>query len=362
MAGLQEYKCPCCGGAIAFDSSLQKMKCPFCDTEFEMQTLLDYDKELSADNQDDMNWNSDSVESWMAGEDENMRVYVCKSCGGTIVGDENMAASSCPFCDNPIVVMGQVAGELKPDYIIPFKLDKEAAKAKLKEHFKGKKLLPKVFSSQNHLDEIKGIYVPYWLFDSKAVAKTRYRGTKTTHWTDKENSYTKVSYYAIMRAGDLEFKHVPVDGSTKMDDALMESLEPYDFKDAVPFQTAYFAGYLADRYDVDAQASIDRANQRVRNQTEVAFRNTVTGYDSVTYEGGNIKLAEGSTHYAMYPVWLLNTTWKGEKYVFAMNGQTGKFVGNLPADKSLVTKYFWLTTLIATAAIFAVLALFWLIF
>lgn len=56
MAVLQEYKCPCCGGAIAFDSSLQKMKCPFCDTEFEMETLAGYDAELKNDQADDMQW------------------------------------------------------------------------------------------------------------------------------------------------------------------------------------------------------------------------------------------------------------------------------------------------------------------
>ena len=59
---------------------------------------------------------------------------------------------------------------LRPDLIIPFKLDKKAAKAKLQEHLKGKTLLPRVFRSQNHIDEIKGVYVPFWLFDSDADA------------------------------------------------------------------------------------------------------------------------------------------------------------------------------------------------
>ena len=54
MAVLQEYKCPCCGGAIAFDAGLQKMKCPFCDTEFEMEALAAYDSELQNEVPDDM--------------------------------------------------------------------------------------------------------------------------------------------------------------------------------------------------------------------------------------------------------------------------------------------------------------------
>ena len=56
MAVLQEYKCPCCGGAIAFDSGSQRMKCPYCDTEFEMEVLAAYDSELQNETPDDLQW------------------------------------------------------------------------------------------------------------------------------------------------------------------------------------------------------------------------------------------------------------------------------------------------------------------
>ena len=66
MAVIQEYKCPCCGGAIAFDSTIQKMKCPYCDTEFEMETLADYDKELKSEQPDDMfPVRNGRMEKWM---------------------------------------------------------------------------------------------------------------------------------------------------------------------------------------------------------------------------------------------------------------------------------------------------------
>ena len=170
MAGLQEYKCPCCGGAIAFDSKIQKMKCPYCDTEFEMDALKGYDAELQNEQTDDMEWDTSAGSEWQEGETDGLRTYVCKSCGGEIVGDANMAATSCPFCDNPIIMMGQFAGALKPDLVIPFKLDKKAAKEGLKKHLTGKRLLPKIFKDQNHIDEIKGVYVPFWLFDTNVDA------------------------------------------------------------------------------------------------------------------------------------------------------------------------------------------------
>ncbi len=361
MAVLQEYKCPCCGGAIAFDSKLQKMKCPYCDTEFEMETLVSYDDVLKTEQADQMQWQTMAGGDWQAGESEGLCVYVCRSCGGEIVADETTGASTCPYCDNPIVMMGQFAGELKPDYVIPFKLDKKAAIAALNRHYGGKKLLPKVFKDQNHIEQVKGVYVPVWLFDADAHAQIRYKATKTRTWSDSRYNYTEDSYYLISRSGSIGFERVPVDGSSKMDDTLMESIEPYRFADAVDFQTAYLAGYLADKYDVDAQTSIERANERIKKSTEQAFAKTVNGYDSVVPENTSVRLENGIGKYALYPVWLLNTDWKGKKYTFAMNGQTGKLVGDLPLDKAAARRMQLGLTALITAAAFALSWLIWLI-
>ena len=355
MAALLEYKCPCCSGKIEFDPSLQKMKCPYCDTEFDMETLTQYDNELSNDKPDQMTWEGGAGTEWQPGETEGMRVYSCNTCGGEVIGDETLAATSCPYCGNPIVMMGQFRGDLKPDLVIPFKLDKNAAKAGLEGHLKGKRLLPKVFKDQNHIDEIKGVYVPFWLFDADADANIRYRATRVRTWSDRNYNYTETSFFNVTRAGNIGFDKVPVDGASKMEDDLMESIEPFDYKDAVDFQTAYLAGYLADRYDVTAEQSVDRANERIKKSTESAFADTVTGYASVTPESSSIRLSNGKTKYALLPVWVLNTTWNGQKYTFAMNGQTGKFVGDLPMDKSIYRK--WLLGLTAGigAAVFAVI-------
>ena len=96
MSVLQQYKCPCCDGAIEFDVSAQKMKCPYCSTEFEMETLASYDEELKNDKPDDMKWETNAGSEWQDGEADNLRSYVCKSCGGEIVGDDTTAATSCP--------------------------------------------------------------------------------------------------------------------------------------------------------------------------------------------------------------------------------------------------------------------------
>lgn len=361
MAELQEYKCPCCGGAIAFDSTLQKMKCPFCGTEFEVETLKEYDEGLKNESEENMNWETAAGGQWQEGERSGLRSYVCKFCGGEIVGDDTLAATSCPFCDSPIVMKGQFSGDLRPDYVIPFKLDKKAAKDGLKKHLEGKRLLPKIFMDQNHIDEIKGVYVPFWLFDTDVDANIRFRATKTRMWSDSNYDYTEISHYMVQRGGSVGFAHVPVDGSSKMADDLMESIEPFDFSEAVPFQTAYLAGYLADRYDVTAEESVKRANERVKKSTEEAFEDTVKGYSSVTTESSSVQFRGGTAKYALYPVWLLNTTWNGERYTFAMNGQTGKFVGNLPVDKAAAIRWMLGLTAVCSAVAYGVARLLWLI-
>ena len=361
MSTLLDYKCPCCGGAIEFNTTAQKTKCPYCDTEFEMEALREYDQVLQDDAPDEMNWETNAGCEWQ-GEDENFVTYICQSCAGEIICDKTTAVTSCPYCGNPVVMAGNLSGTLKPDYIIPFKFDKNAAKNGYFNHIKGKKLLPKIFKDANHIDEIKGMYVPVWLFDAGANASIRYRATRVRHWSDSNYNYTETKYYAILRGGNIAFERVPVDGSEKMDDALMESIEPYNFNEAVDFQTAYMAGYLADKYDVTAEESIGRANQRIKTSTEQAFRSTVQGYTTVMAENSNIRLNNGKAKYALYPVWILNTTYKDQKYTFAMNGQTGKFVGDLPCDMGLFRKYLFTIGGIASAAAFALSWLAYLIF
>ena len=166
MSDLREYKCPACGGAMEFDSGSQKMKCPFCDTEVSIEEFEQEQKK----NPEETRWEAGNGAQWKEDEISGMAVYSCQSCGGEITADKTTGATTCPFCGNRVVLKGQFEGELRPDYIIPFKLDKKAAKAAYYKHLEKKSFLPKVFSFENHIDEIVGVYVPFWLFDVDAQA------------------------------------------------------------------------------------------------------------------------------------------------------------------------------------------------
>lgn len=222
MSDLREYKCPACGGAMEFDSGSQKMKCPFCDTEVSIEEFEQEQKK----NPEETRWEAGNGAQWKEDEISGMAVYSCQSCGGEITADKTTGATTCPFCGNRVVLKGQFEGELRPDYIIPFKLDKKAAKAAYYKHLEKKSFLPKVFSFENHIDEIVGVYVPFWLFDVDAQAYMTYNAERIRTWRQGNKEHTEHEYYHVDRAGGIEFEHVPTDCSRKMDDALMEAIEP----------------------------------------------------------------------------------------------------------------------------------------
>ena len=350
MSEFKDYKCPNCGGALNFDSKLQKMKCPYCESVFEIEQFQQMDEGLNTNEdtnegqfQSQYSQGDGSQEtasqgqtSWREEELEGMRVYLCRSCGAEIIGNETMGASTCPYCGNQIVIKEVFSGDLRPDYVIPFKLDKKEALNRLQGYLNGKKLLPPIFKDQHHIEEIKAMYVPYWLFDATAHADMRYETMKMTgSWTRGDYRYEEFSHFEVIRRGNMDFQYVPMDGSKRMPDDLMESLEPYDMKDAVDFQTAYLAGYLADRYDVTQEESVGRIKQRVENSVHDVLEDTVRQFGSIQRREGRVDVKQTNVKYALFPVWLLNTSWNGQIYTFAMNGQTGRFIGNLPVDEKL---------------------------
>ena len=154
----------------------------------------------------------------------------------------------------------------------------------------------------------------------------------------------------------MNFERIPVDGSVKMDDAFMESIEPFDYNEMVPFATGYMAGYLADKYDVDADAAVLRADERINKSAELCLAQTVNGYDSVQPENdcAFVKGASG-VHYAMVPVWILTTRYKDTPYTFMMNGQTGEVVGSLPIDESKLRNRMLMAFVITVVIAFGVL-------
>ena len=160
--------------------------------------------------------------------------------------------------------------------------------------------------------------------------------------TRREGDYdvTDTQHYLVRRAGSVTFKKIPVDASSKMPDENMDSIEPFDYQALKPFSNAYLPGFLADQYDVSVEQSASRADTRCKASCESALRSTVTGYTTCTPETQTVRIRRGQVQYALLPVWMLHTKWKGKDYLFSMNGQTGKLTGDLPVSWGRFWAYF----------------------
>ena len=278
-----------------------------------------------------------------------MITFKCKMCGGDLSFEPGASVAECPYCGNQAIIAQSFEGIYRPEVVIPFAVDKGQATAKLQEFVKGKKLLPKSFTENNRIEKVTGLYVPFWLYSCHAKGAVTFEGVKTKHWEDSRYKYEKEDHYHVVRRGEMDFRRIPADASSQMDDAMMDSLEPYDFSKAVSYDAAYFSGYLADRYDVKQKEAQPRANDRVENTFQSKMREAVDGYTSVTQKSKSIQLSNAKAEYAMLPVWMMSTKYEDRIYSFGINGQSGKMVGSLPVDKGKYFKYMGLAAVIALA-------------
>lgn len=352
------YQCPACTGPLHYSAKSGKLACDYCGSSFDVAEIeaLYARKEAeaaaakqAADAKAEAaqaakaeaaeaaaasgGWDTSDLSRDWGAEVDGLRVYSCPSCGAELICDQSTAATACPYCGNPAIVPGQFSGALRPDYILPFRLSKDDAVQALRAHYKGKPFLPRSFTSANHIEQIQGVYVPFWLFDGGAEGAASYRASNTNVFETGDYEITETRHYHVVRAGSLAFEKIPVDASSKMPDDHMDSIEPFDYAQLRPFSTAYLPGYLADKYDVTIDDSRDRADTRCRETLAQALRDTVTGYGACVTEREDIALRRGKVHYALLPVWMLSTKWRGQDFLFAMNGQTGKLVGDLPTDR-----------------------------
>lgn len=348
------YQCPACTGPLHFESSSGKLECEFCGSRYDTAEIeaLYRDKDTQAaaafdptqpdipSEAEETPWDDSDLSTDWGNQATHLRAYVCPSCGAELLCDTTTAATSCPYCGNPTIIPGQLTGTLKPDYIIPFQLSKDDAVRALKKHYKGKILLPRAFTNSNHIEEIKGIYVPFWLFDGEASGSIACHATRIHSYRHGDYEITETDHFDVHRSGCLQFENIPVDASKKMPDAYMDSIEPFDYSQLKPFSSAYLPGYLADKYDVSVAESRQRADCRCSDSLVCALERSITGYATCVTTAKQIHLKRGKVHYALLPVWMLNTRWNGKNFLFAMNGQTGKIVGNLPVSFKRVALLF----------------------
>lgn len=332
---ITNYQCPNCTAPLHFSEASGLLECDYCGSSFTVEAV---EEMYSAQNESasaatQAAETQEQTTQWDE-ERDNIRPYSCPSCGAELILPAETAASCCPYCGNPTIVPGKLSGARRPDYVIPFKMNKAAAVAALKKHYQGKPLLPRAFSSENHIEQIQGVYVPFWLMDATASGEMDFQATRVFHHSTAKENITETDHFLVRRGGSQSFRRVPADASQRMPDAHMDAIEPFDYAELKPFSLSYLPGFIADRYDVEKEDVKPRVTGRCRNSFADSLRNSAAGYATCVSTREDISVETGDVKYAMLPVWMLATQWNGQHFLFAMNGQTGKLIGDLPVDKS----------------------------
>lgn len=351
------YKCPNCGSAMEFDGESGKLHCDNCGTQMTVEEFKRRQENTASgaagaeayETEDGMPEEPLGEDTYTEAEAEEeqtvrMQVYHCPSCGAELMTDENTAAVICSFCGNPGLISDRMSGVRKPKAVLPFKITREQAVERFLKWTRNGLLTPSDFTSQNTLEKITGMYVPYWLYDYQVNVAMRARATRSHVTRRGDTEYTYTDHYNVYRSVDTEFEKIPVDASERMDDQVMESLEPYDYDGLQDFDMAYLSGYVAEKYNFSSDKLQGRAKNRAREAALGVTRGTIDCYDTVSVTEQRVNIREKKVEYVMLPVWVLNYRYQGNNYSFILNGQTGRLNGKLPISGGKVAKWFGIIT------------------
>lgn len=351
------YKCPSCGAPLTYAGAQQEMSCGSCGNSFAPETVRQVNNIEQEDAQAaarGTNW--DFQEQVFTGEDaEQTRTYSCSSCGAELLTEVTTVATNCAFCGSPSIIPAQFTPGTRPEIIIPFTVSKAEAEAKFFGYFKGRKMIPNYFlQDKNRIEEIRQLYVPYWLFSCVADGRMSFNATRVSSYVSGKYRVTVTDHYLVRREGSLAFRDLPIDANSQVDNAITETLEPYHADQAIPFSPETLSGAMANRADVSAEDCKQRADARIATTMESVLRGTVQGYHSVSTRSRNIVVDDGKAVPALYPIWFITTKRQGKIFTFAINGQTGELTCNIPYSKGKFLGWTVGVAAGATAALFAI--------
>lgn len=316
-----DNKCPGCGAKITFNPKIQKWDCEYCASKFSLEEMQKYN------NASNPSVNNGSTQSFK--KLEKMDVYHCKNCGAEIMADETVTATFCVYCGSTAILKDKIEDGIAPNLIIPFKKVKEDAVTAFKNLAKGRPLMPKEFKDVKNIEKIVGVYIPFWAFDLNAEGNMLFSSKDVRRWSDYNYNYTEVSRYNVEMYGNLIFDKVLSDASSRFNNDLMDSIEPFDYKGLVEYNHAYLSGFLAEKYDVNEDNGFERASERTMKSC-ISVLEAQIHHQSNVLQSNDMKITKTKCNYIMLPVYMVNVNYRGKMYTFAMNGQTGKIVGDIP--------------------------------
>lgn len=336
------YKCPNCAAPLKFNPDKQLFSCEYCLSDFTEQKIQEIyaEREAKTNKQEEAEQKAQNKKQAQPANDtahqekeEEAVVYNCPSCGAVVMTTASTAATTCFYCQNPVVLGGRLSGNYKPDRVIPFALSKEKAVEKFLNMCKKKKFLPKDFASANQVEKMTGVYFPYWYIDEHKQANMSAKGNKIRTWRSGNKRYTETSVYQLERSGDLVIKNVFERALKSQDRDMLQCVHPFDLTQAKPFAMSYLSGFQAEKRDIEKAEINEAVQQKMSEYGKQLLKNTTSEYTGVVIQHYNDRTELESWNYTLLPVWVVTYKYKDKIFPFAINGQTGKTFGMLPTSK-----------------------------
>ena len=339
--------CPRCGADISFDPSTGKVYCEYCGSYSDISEveLNQYNKEkakVQASTQSKPDSDQSNEPSYGAIKEDDSDIYDefhCSSCGAQLITDKTTTITRCVFCGSQQMIKQRMTGRFEPKKILPFKIN-QASFLSIYRTFINKKIFaPNEFRNNPFIKEIRGLYVPFYLYNYNVISYGRGQA---------EERRDKTTYYKWFEYQQQETALVQIDGSTRLDDSIMSSLEPFYMNALVDYNPAYITGFQAEKTDEAAESLDMKAENRVIMQSNKVVNNHVRPYRQT---GGYLVsdfTKKCDPEYALFPIWFVNTNFNNKKYSYAINGQTGKVVGEVPISKP---KFYTLMSILTSIAV-----------
>ena len=328
-----DYKCPNCSAHLQFNPKNQKWDCEYCGSSFILEDLKK--------NEEKFKEKKVKIEKRKEKEyEKEMDLYSCPNCGAKIITERNTSSTFCVYCKSTALLKDKLTGVYAPSKIIPFKNTKDDAIEAFKKIGKKKFLMPKAFTDPKNISEMTGIYIPFWLYDCLTEGTIEGTAQRIKTWSSGDYTYTKTDTYLIKRGGTIETDGIPQDGSIRFDDAIMQSIEPFDYKELKDFNISYLSGFLSEKYDVTNEEAYKNVKERAEQSLLEILESQISSYNTHIIKNKTFETTKAKDEYVLLPVWMLNIKYKDKMYTFAMNGQTGKMIGDIPYSKTKAFIYF----------------------
>ena len=298
--------CPKCNALLNFNEESQNYECEYCRSKFSLNDLKNNNFEID--------------------------VYTCNDCGAEILVDKDININSCIYCKNTNISKTKLEEDFDHRYLIPFKITKDDAKKILKKVKKQNGLMPKIFNINKYIKDLKGIYVPFRIYNCDSSGEVNFECDKISTWKSNGYKYIKTDKFNVIRKGSISFENVLVNGSNKFENHIMESIEPYNYEEVIKFDYSYLLGYITEKYSYPKTKLKKDATTKIKNLFIEEMKKDIKGYNNVTEMDNSINIYNFKSSYILLPVWILNIKNNNKIYTFAINGQTGKVSAKIPVN------------------------------